>query len=241
MEKQNQQPKEKKQKKEQPIPPVKISKNLAYILRHAAEKEGIPIRADGFVPLALLLLHPRFKGVSKQQVEKVVQENDKKRFMLVGVSGDVKLDGLQADETQTIFKDTSVPESELNWFIRANQGHSLELDVDLEPITTPPAVCVHGTNQQAWENIQKTAGLSRMKRTHVHFAPGTPQDGVVSGMRATSTVLIYVNVQKAMDAGLKFFKSANDVILCGGDANGVISSEFFEKVVVLPSASTPTN
>lgn len=51
-----------------------------------------------------------------------------------------------------------------------------------------------------------------------------------AGMRANAQVLIYVDVPKAMAAGLKFYLSANDVVLTDGDEKGFIPPELFERV-----------
>ena len=50
------------------------------------------------------------------------------------------------------------------------------------------------------------------------------------GMRTSSHILIFINVQKALDAGIKFFLSDNGVILTEGDSEGFLGPEFFEKV-----------
>jgi 2'-phosphotransferase len=49
-------------------------------------------------------------------------------------------------------------------------------------------------------------------------------------MRNSSQILVYINVQKAIDAGLKFFLSDNGVILTEGDVDGLLKPEFFDKV-----------
>lgn len=49
-------------------------------------------------------------------------------------------------------------------------------------------------------------------------------------MRNNATVLIHIDVQKAMDSGLKFFVSDNGVVLTEGDSNGFLSPQFFSKV-----------
>lgn len=49
-------------------------------------------------------------------------------------------------------------------------------------------------------------------------------------MRNNAAVLIYIDVQQAIDSGLKFFVSDNGVVLTAGDANGFLSPEFFSKV-----------
>ena len=52
----------------------------------------------------------------------------------------------------------------------------------------------------------------------------------MEGMRNSSQVLIFINVQKALDAGLKFFLSDNGVVLTEGDGEGILRTEFFERV-----------
>ena len=51
-----------------------------------------------------------------------------------------------------------------------------------------------------------------------------------TGMRNSSQILIFIHVQKALDAGIKFYLSANGVVLTGGDSNGLLSPEFFLRV-----------
>ena len=64
------------------------------------------------------------------------------------------------------------------------------------------------------------------------MAPGMPNEkGVISGMRSSCNVLIFVDVEKAVAAGIKFYLSANNVILSPGNRSGCIPAEFFKKVV----------
>jgi len=130
----------------------------------------------------------------------------------------------------------------------------------LTPITVEaanlPAVVVHGTRHDAWAKILASGGLKPMGRNHVHFATGVPEslkaktastniasddkvvpleDGtqapkVLSGMRNSSTILIFLNLRAALDSGLEFNFSANGVVLSKGDARGLVGVEFFEKV-----------
>ena len=117
--------------------------------------------------------------------------------------------------------------------IRANQGHSIkEVNVDMERIMSPDDVTsvIHGTNFKAWNEIQKT-GLNKMKRNHIHFAAGEPgSEGVISGMRASAQVYIYIDVHKAMEDGIVFYRSANNVILSPGDEEGTIQTKYFKCV-----------
>lgn len=142
-----------------------------------------------------------------------------------------------------------------DYLIRANQGHSLKVESDglLNPITADnmPTTVVHGTTHSAWRLIVASGGLKKMGRTHVHFASGLPagfkmmtaatsnneEDGesskvqppVISGMRNSSSVLVFVDIKKAMDAGLEFWISENGVILSEGDENGIIGLRFFSR------------
>src|SRR5579859_5310489 len=88
-----------------------------------------------------------------------------------------------------------------------------------------------------------------MTRNHIHLAQGVAGDNVVSGtlfyslghslpsltchrpgMRKSSQVLIYVDLRKALAAGIKFHLSDNGVILTEGDERGFLDPKFFSKV-----------
>ena len=86
-----------------------------------------------------------------------------------------------------------------------------------------------------------------MTRNHIHLARDVPGSSVISGrctllittypthanktgMRKSSQILIFVNVQKALDAGIQFYLSANGVVLTEGDGSGFLSTEFFQRV-----------
>jgi len=90
-------------------------------------------------------------------------------------------------------------------------------------------MAVHGTNRKAWASIEKQ-GLSKMSRNHIHIAQGLAGDTVISGMRNSADIFIYINLQKALDAGYKFQLSANGVILTAGNEKGFLPPEFFSRV-----------
>ncbi|CDS02868.1 hypothetical protein LRAMOSA00271 [Lichtheimia ramosa] len=189
-----------------PVEATKLSKLLAYVLRHGAAKEKLTLRSDGYLLLSDLLARPKFKNITQEQIEYVVRTNDKQRYALA-----------QLEDGQ--------------WYIRANQGHTLKVDNEqlLERLTTPLPVVVHGTSQENWKNI-KHQGLKKMQRHHVHCATGLPGDsGVISGMRKTSEVFIYIDMAKALQDGIPFYRSKNQVILTEGK-NGVLSPEYFCRV-----------
>lgn len=110
---------------------VQISKTLAYLLRHGAEKEKLAIGSDGYVKLDDIMKRHEFKYVTVEQIMEIVNNNDKKRFEVC----------------------TKPDENGLNCkFIRAVQGHSISKIQDeelLEPLKPEDLkqypVIVHGT------------------------------------------------------------------------------------------------
>jgi len=73
-----------------------------------------------------------------------------------------------------------------------------------------------------------------MKRNHIHFATGLlGEEGVISGMRHSCNVLIYIDLEKALKDGVKFFKSENGVVLTEGvNGEGYLPNDYFKKVVM---------
>ncbi|XP_013406375.1 tRNA 2'-phosphotransferase 1 isoform X2 [Lingula anatina] len=189
---------------------VRLSKTLSYLLRHGAEKEGFTFTEGGFLYVDDVLKWSSLKTYTQEDILRVVENNDKKRF------------AVEQDEDTGRVK------------IRANQGHSVQVEnLQLSPLieASQYPVVIHGTYRKAWESI-RSQGLSTMNRNHIHFAPGEPEDsGVISGMRKSCQVLIYLNLQKALEDGLQFFLSDNNVILSPGNCDGIISPKYFSKVM----------
>lgn len=192
-------------------PEVRLSKLLSFALRHGAAELKLDMRASGYVALAELLAHRKFRQYSEAQIEAAVRNCPKQRFSLTtDASGSTK-------------------------FIRANQGHSLTHVRDdelLEPITRVDALdaCIHGTYAKFWDSILST-GLSRMTRNHIHFTTREATDGeVVSGMRATCDLLLYIDVARALGDGVAFFRSANNVVLSPG-IDGVLDKKYFLRAI----------
>uniref|UniRef100_A0A8C9PNK6 2'-phosphotransferase n=1 Tax=Spermophilus dauricus TaxID=99837 RepID=A0A8C9PNK6_SPEDA len=200
-------------------PDVQLSKTLSYALRHGALKLGLPMGADGFVPLGTLLQLPQFHSFSTEDVQRVVNTNKKQRFTLR--PGDPSTGPL----------------------IRANQGHSLQVpELELMPLETPqalPLVLVHGTFWKHWPSIL-LKGLSCQGRTHIHLAPGLPGDpGVISGMRPNCEVAVFINGPLALSDGISFFRSANGVILTPGNADGFLLPKYFKEALQLRPTRKP--
>ncbi|KAH3759330.1 tRNA 2'-phosphotransferase 1 [Pelomyxa schiedti] len=171
-------------------PEVKLSKSLSWMLRHGAVQAHVPIGADGFALVDDVLTHNRFRGVTVDDVRRIVENNNKQRFALETRNGKL--------------------------YIRANQGHSIDVpELALTPIANAASypVVVHGTYRKFWPQIKAT-GLSKMSRNHVHCAKGLSGGNVISGMRGTCDTFIFINLERALSEGLQFFESANGVILC---------------------------
>lgn len=165
---------------------VSLSKKLSLLLRHIATEVGLTMDASGYVLLSDILMRKDFKGFSINDVKHVVSTCKKQRFH-IDDRGDAGV------------------------FIRANQGHSIQGVINpdelLTPITNPadyPTV-VHGTTREALKLIESSRGLSRMGRNHIHFATGLPgADGVISGMRSSSQVVLHIDLAAAMADGIPF-------------------------------------
>ena len=114
-------------------------------------------------------------------------------------------------------------------YIRANQGHTsgnLNDEIMLERLEKPIVGCYHGTYKDKIGIIQKT-GLSRMSRKHIHIAES---DESISGKRSNCNVKIYINMEKALNDGIKFYRSLNGVILTQGNENGIIDPKYFLEI-----------
>ncbi|KAJ7623757.1 KptA family-domain-containing protein [Roridomyces roridus] len=188
----------------------RISRELAYLLRHGAQKEGLPMRGDGYVSVDALLRHKNLHGVDFPLIEKIVEQDKKGRYHLFYAPSPGTVD---------------------SWWIRANQGHSIQnIELDLKRIFSADEIpmAVHGTTKRAWESIARQ-GLSRMSRNHIHLAQGTSGD-VISGMRTSSQVHIHVNVALALKSDIKFYVSSNGVVLTPGNEEGILERRFFERV-----------
>jgi len=188
----------------------RLGRRIVKILRHKAKEYKLPLTEDGFVTLndlfALMLRQMSNPDLlNLQTVKCIVAEDNKQRMKLVQKNG--------------------------KWMIRANQGHSIGLNPEklLTPITKIMN-CIHGTYINVLPAIQKE-GLKRMSRDQIHFTTTLPGKGeVISGMRKSVQVAIFIDMKTAMEDGIKFYLSSNGVILSPGKG-GIISSKYFSKIV----------
>jgi 2'-phosphotransferase len=228
-------------KKSKPMSNLRpLSHSLSKVLRHTALEWGFKMTPDGYVPVKDILVHPHFKKYSLQDIEEVVRTNDKQRFKLEEKPA-INFNSSYCRDPSVSAKNNDHDDDDDNKMvlcIRANQGHSINfVDPDLllqrlEPteLMKIPTV-VHGTYMDAWKSIQNQ-GLKRMKRNHIHFATGLPKDnGVISGMRKSCQVYIYIDAKKCAEDGVVFYKSNNGVLLTAGPKDeGTLSSDYFLRV-----------
>jgi 2'-phosphotransferase len=192
-------------KKEQIMEDSDLSRTLAYLLRHGARREGFVLLKGGYIAVEDILNHKKFQNLrDERDIRRIVAFDRKRRYSLTQNNGKL--------------------------LIRANQGHSIEIEDDgslMSLIESPPKRVIHGTTADNWALI-KTLGLSRMKRNYIHFCESMES---LSGFRKSSTVGIVIDVAFAMKDGIQFYRSKNDVILSSGDSNGIILPKYFHHVI----------
>jgi putative RNA 2'-phosphotransferase len=94
--------------------------------------------------------------------------------------------------------------------IRANQGHSIEIDLGLEP-QIPPDELYHGTATRFLESIMKQ-GIKPMSRQYVHLSR-TEEIAKTVGERHGNLVVLYIDAGAMHKNGCKFYLSENKVWL----------------------------
>jgi putative RNA 2'-phosphotransferase len=160
------------------------SKFLSYVLRHAPDSIGLTLDPNGWVDVEELLARARAAGqaLDRATVDEVVATSDKKRFTI------------SADGTR----------------IRAAQGHSVSVDLGLDP-ATPPSVLFHGTAVGNLDSIRRD-GLRPGRRQKVHLSPDEAT-AVRVGQRHGKPVVLRVDAGGMHARGLPFWRAENGVWL----------------------------
>lgn len=163
---------------------VRISKTLSYWLRHRPDEAQLTLSTDGWADTDAVLaaLSAQTLPGDIDTLLAVVEGNDKQRFEL---SPDLSR-------------------------IRARQGHSIEVDLALEP-RTPPELLYHGTVERFLASIM-LEGLSKMRRHHVHLSADTETASRV-GARRGKAVILLVDARAMQTNGHAFFMTGNGVWL----------------------------
>ena len=154
------------------------------VLRHKPEALGIQLDEQGWTPVPALIEKMQAKGMNVDLaiLQEVVINNDKQRFQL---SPDLER-------------------------IKANQGHSVAVKLELEP-RQPPAILFHGTATRFLDSIQ-AQGLIKGNRHHVHLS-ADKKTATLVGQRHGKLVILEVQSGRMYEDGFIFYRSDNGVWL----------------------------
>lgn len=157
---------------------------MSLALRHQPDVLGLTLDEHGWTSVEALLKGMAFKGhkISMTELEEVVENNNKKRFAF----------------------------SEDKLLIRASQGHSIEIDLELEEVE-PPEILYHGTAIINVASIRKN-GIEKRARHHVHLS-GDKDTALKVGIRHGKPEILNILAGKMYQDGFKFYRSANGVWL----------------------------
>ena len=163
---------------------TRLSKFLSRHLRHTPEALGLTLAEGGWVSISDLLAACAAHGtpISPEELAELVSGSDKQRF------------AFSADGQR----------------IRAQQGHSVTIDLQLRP-AVPPARLYHGTGAGALPAIRRE-GLLKMQRHHVHLSPDEDAARRV-GARRDRPVILTVDAAALHASGAVFYESGNGVWL----------------------------
>jgi len=161
-----------------------ISKFLSLVLRHKPDAIGLTISPQGWLKIDELIEAATQNGkvLSRSILDEVVFTNDKQRFAYSS-------DGLS---------------------IRANQGHSIDVELELK-LVNPPDILYHGTAHKFVDAI-RNEGLSKRKRHHVHLST-LKETAIRVGMRHGKPVVLLIDSHQMASDGFKFYLSNNGVWL----------------------------
>lgn len=162
----------------------KFSKALSYVLRHNPESVGIVLEEGGWTEVDLLCKAMNCPGrvFTREILEQVVADNDKQRF--------------EFDSEKT--------------HIRARQGHSIEIDLQYDPIK-PPEILYHGTAIRWLESIFEQ-GLIKGNRHHVHMSTNR-ETMIAVGARHGKPVVLQIDAKGMHANNHQFFLTGNSVWL----------------------------
>ena len=157
---------------------------MSLVLRHKPDAIGLQLNESGWasVPELIQKINENGNSVNFDIIKTVVGTNDKKRF------------AFNDDKTM----------------IRASQGHSIEVDLNLQPVT-PPDLLYHGTAERFVTQILKE-GLKKQQRQHVHLSLNI-ETATAVGSRQGKPVILTIDAKAMAQHHFLFFLSANNVWL----------------------------
>lgn len=164
----------------------KTSKFLSFVLRHEPEAINLTLDDNGWANLEELISKANASGavsnLNRELIEEVVNTNDKKRFII----------------------------DDAGQRIRANQGHSVNVDLQLKPVK-PPEFLYHGTATRFLDSIFKE-GLKPQQRQYVHLSEDI-ETATNVGQRYGKPVILKIKALLMHEQGLVFYRSENEVWL----------------------------
>ena len=153
------------------------------VLRHKPDAVGIKLDTHGWAEVsAIVSAFSKMGTFTVAMLNEIVRDDEKKRY------------SFSADGTK----------------IRANQGHSVKVDVELKE-AVPPEVLYHGTGRKYVESINKE-GLLPRQRLYVHLS-GDTETALKVGKRHGEPFIYKILAGKMVVAGYKFYLSENGVWL----------------------------
>ena len=164
---------------------VRLGRYISLALRHDPAAAGVSMDENGWVGVDELLAGMAAHGhpIDLETLERIVRENNKSRYSF-------------SDDHRRI---------------RANQGHSLDVDIQLT-VRTPPPLLYHGTAERFLGSI-RDHGITRQQRQHVHLSADT-QTALTVGRRHGSPLVLAVDAAAMARDGHQFWLSENGVWLC---------------------------
>ena len=165
---------------------ARLGRFLSLILRHHPEAAGITLDAHGWADVGALLRGVCATGreIDMETLERIVREDNKQRYSF----------------------------NENHTKIRANQGHSIQVDIELKKVQ-PPQYLYHGTVAHFLPVIQ-TEGIRRMNRQYVHLSPDYQTAVAVGRRHGSPVVVLRIEAGAMAQNGMAFFRSENGVWLC---------------------------
>ena len=164
---------------------IKLSKFISLILRHKPEIINLKLDSKGYVDTDLLINNINENSnyeIDFEILKQIVDTDDKQRY------------SFNEDYTK----------------IRANQGHSINVDVGLE-VKQPPDILYHGTSSNYIYSIIKN-GINSKSRMYVHLSKDI-KTAINVGKRHGNPVVLEINAKRMYKDGIKFYLSKNNVWL----------------------------
>lgn len=163
---------------------TKVSRYISLILRHKPETIGISLDEHGWANVDNLVhgVSFHYPGFDKNILEEIVRTDEKQRYSF--------------NENHTL--------------IRANQGHSIQVDLGLDPVEPPIRLC-HGTGVKYRKSIDEI-GIIPKSRQYVHLSEDI-LTAIDVGERHGNPLVYIIDSEKMYKDGFKFYKSENGVWL----------------------------